>query len=92
MEAKHRNPGAAGAATGASDDVRFSGERSEDNSTSPNFQESFARIHALGPRVVGEFIAELVGRDDALIADAGLLLDRYAYLTPSMVEMIESAP
>lgn len=83
-----KNHGAANAATVASNSDLLGGNRFEHNPSFLKFQDSFRHIHGLGPRVTAEFLAELLGDDGDLIADAELLLERYASLTPAMVHMV----
>jgi hypothetical protein len=91
MEHRYKNPGVAKAATGASSVVLLGGEPLEDTSSPLNIQESCTHLHGLGPRVVGEFVRELVGHDADLQADVGLLLERYGHLSPAMVSMVGGA-
>jgi hypothetical protein len=88
MERTFRNPGAVGEATGASNSVRLSGERFEFNPTSPNFQRSCRRVHALGPRVLCDLLWEIIAGNPELEIDAYLLLARYEQLDPAMVKAL----
>ena len=46
-------------------------------------------LHQLGERSLLEILTEFVGIDDNLIFDLGLLLDRYARLTPEMIDRLD---
>jgi hypothetical protein len=88
MARSYENPGAVGAATGASNDVRLCGEPFEVNPTSPNFQRSCRRVHALGPRVLCDLLSEIIAGNPDLEMDAYLLLARYEQLDPAMVKAL----
>lgn len=47
-------------------------------------------LHALGPRPLYEFLAELTAGDDALTIDIEIQLDRYTQLDPATVEALDS--
>ncbi len=46
-------------------------------------------LHALGPRPLYEFLAELTAGDDALAVDIEIQLDRYTRLDPTTVEALD---
>jgi len=46
-------------------------------------------LHALGPRPLYEFLAELTAGDAVLTADIEIQLDRYARLDPATVEALD---
>ncbi len=47
-------------------------------------------LHRLGERSLFELLIEFVGADDALMFDLQLLLDRYAQLTPEMIDRLDA--
>ena len=47
-----------------------------------------SRVHALGPRATGELLTEVAGNDAQLADDIFTLLERYAALSPAMVEAV----
>ena len=46
-------------------------------------------LHALGPRPLYEFLAELTAGDAVLAVDIEILLDRYSRLDPATVEALD---
>ena len=46
-------------------------------------------LHQLGERAVLELLIEFVGIDDGLMFDLRILLDRYANLTPEMIDRLD---
>jgi hypothetical protein len=51
---------------------------------SPEYRHNVGRLHALGPRVLAEFLAEL-GADSYRMTDIERRLERYARLDPGIV-------
>ncbi len=47
-------------------------------------------VHGLGERTLLEIFIELVGIDDNLMFDLQVLLDRYANLTPEMIDRLDA--
>ena len=51
------------------------------------FRRNVQHLHSLGPRAVGELLAEL-GREHAVRTAIERKLDRYARLTPEQIETV----
>ena len=47
-------------------------------------------LHRLGERSLLELLIEFVGTDDNLMFDLRVLLDRYAKLTPEMIDQLDA--
>jgi hypothetical protein len=50
----------------------------------PNYRRNVTRLHAMGPRVLGEFLAEL-GAGSYRMTDIESALERYSRLDPDIV-------
>ena len=78
----------AGLPTGA-EDAPVIGRLRPDNyalGQSPAFREKVRRLHRLGPRATGEFIACLITRLPETAGTSLELLDRYAGINPRLLE------
>ena len=54
------------------------------------FHRQVGHLHRLGERTLLEFLIKFVGVDDNLMFDLQVLLDRYANLTPEMIDRLDA--